>query len=805
MQEKEFEEKLPARITGLVFWGLVFIGLLIAVFILADMEDDLKKRNTINARLISYEIEGLLEQYSQAPVIEPAENSIRYKVKELMPLYKFDSISLQEGESKLLIGEPLESDVSFHYTLHYYPEGLSKLQNVDVQIYFPSTELIINELRKQVLLSIGLGVFVFGLFLQRVLHKLISSPFYKMVTTAEKFSLGNNSVRFDDERQDEFGYLGGFINNIIDTILTNNNELVEALKRASISEQELSVQKEHAEVTLHAITDSVITVDNKEEILYVNPAAENLLSVSATDVIGELFNEAFKFIDENTSENIDGYLQQCFASKQTIYFPEHSALFKGDEEHISIEASVAPMRALDGELIGAVIVLQDVSHTRRLTRQLSYQASHDLLTGLYNRRKFEEHLLDLVGSVFDEHQHSLLYLDLDNFKIVNDTCGHVAGDELLKQLPALFNNVLRSGDIVARLGGDEFGIILENCNLEKASTIANKIKRNIKDYRFSWDERTFEIGASIGVVGIDVDNTDMAKILSNADLACYAAKDSGRNRVHVFEQSDDLVNERFGQMHWTAKISNALEKNLFCLYQQPIVKTSGGVCKHHEILIRMYDEKGGVIPPGAFLPAAERYGLIRDIDRWVISEVFKYMGADNTTDPIEGTDRIFTVNLSGDSINDDTLLDFILTQKKKNNISLANICFEVTETVAISNLTSATSFINELKKHGCKFALDDFGSGLSSFTYLKTLPVDYLKIDGSFVRDVARDVIDRAMVESIQQVGHAMHLETIAEHVEDEATLSVLKEIGVDYVQGFYTGRPFLMSERSPGLLKKFS
>ncbi len=282
----------------------------------------------------------------------------------------------------------------------------------------------------------------------------------------------------------------------------------------------------------------------------------------------------------------------------------------------------------------------------------------------------------------------------------------------------------------------------------------------------------------------------MSQILSSADVACYAAKDLGRNRVHVYEQSDKSENVHFGQVHWTARISKAFEDHRFQLYQQPIVSVIDQNRDHVEILLRMIDENGNVIPPGAFMSATERYGLMSDIDRWVIHEVFKYMGRDNSAGPVKGSNRIFAINLSDDSINDATLLDYILQEKNKYAISLSNVCFEITETVATSNLSKVTELINELKGHGCQFALDDFGSGLSSFAYLKTLPVNYIKIDSSFVKDISRDKIDRAMVESIIQVGKVMKLMTIAEHVEDELTLAVLREIGVDFVQGYYLGLP---------------
>jgi len=788
---QKFEVKLPARITGLVFWGLVFIGLFLAVIVLQQAESDLKTENLEETLIISYEIEEIIEQFSDPPVLQRASGRIRSKVSEHMEEFGFHAIRLYEQGQTLSMGEIDESDDMYDFTLHYYPTGSSEVHTVKLEIYCTNSKQVISDIRKNFLLSIGIGVFVFGLLLQRILQKMLSTPFQKMVTTANQFSKGNEEVRFDEERADEFGYLGKFINNAIDTILSNKNELVLALQRAAASEIALGLEKERAEVTLHSITDSVITVDINERVVYINPAGEKLLGYSFKQASGEKFQDIFNVVEESTGEPVGDILHECFLSGTTVNLPEHSSLISRDDSVISIEASISPMKVETGDLMGAVIVIQDVSHTRRLTRQLSYQASHDLLTGLYNRRKFEEYLEEILINVREEgRHHALFYLDLDNFKIVNDTCGHVAGDELLKQLPTLFNEVFRSGDIVARLGGDEFGIILEDCGIQKAANIADKVRQKIKDYRFIWDDRTFEIGVSIGVIGINADNAEMSQVLSSADVACYAAKESGRNRVHIYEPSDKIVRERYGQMHWTARISKALADGRFQLYQQPIIGIANKERKHLEILLRMIDEGGKIIPPGAFMPAAERYGLMPDIDRWVIHEVFSFIAKNGPVDPVEGSECVFAVNLSGDSVNDSDLLEYILEQKRRQNISLSNICFEITETVAISNLSKASAFINELKEHGCQFALDDFGSGLSSFAYLKNLPVNYLKIDGSFVRDISRDMIDRTMVESIQQIGNVMQLTTIAEHVEDESTLNVLEDIGVDYAQGFHFGRP---------------
>ena len=790
-EQEKFEVRLPARITGLVFWGLVFVGLLLAVIVLRQAESGIIQDNKKDAALIAYEIEEIIEQLDEIESLNSAAGRIRSVINRRLNETSFHALRLYDGEYTLAIGVITDKDDVYKKEMSFYPKQSDELKTIRMELYCKGSREAVASLRKNFLLSIGVGVFIFGMLLQRILQKMLSEPFQKMVSTAEQFSRGNEDVRFDETRPDEFGYLGKFINDAIESILAHKNELLSALKRASDSEAELSHEKERAEVTLYAITDSVITVDVNESILYINPAAEKLLMTKKDAVTGRQFKEVFKIINENTGKDIEDLLVACFHTGGIIKLPEHSSLLTLHDEPVSIEASIAPMKSSEGELMGAVIVIQDVSHTRRLTRQLSYQASHDMLTGLYNRRKFEEYLEEILLNVREEDKnHAMLYLDLDNFKIVNDTCGHVAGDELLKQLPPLFHEVMRSGDIIARLGGDEFGVILQNCGLKQAVTIADKIRQKIQNFRFNWNDRTFDIGVSIGVIGINADNAEMSQVLSSADVACYAAKDSGRNRVHVYEPSDAAVSERYGQMHWTARISRALTEKRFHIYQQPIVGVADDSRNHVEILLRMIEDNGDIIPPGAFIPAAERYGLMPQIDRWVIEEVFKYMAVNDPADPVMGTDRVFAINLSGDSINKGTLQDFILKLKDKYRISLENVCFEITETVAISNLTKASQFIKELKKHGCQFALDDFGSGLSSFAYLKNLPVNYLKIDGAFIRDICSDEIDRTMVESIQHIGHVMGLMTVAEHVEDSNTYRVLCDIGVDYVQGYLLGRP---------------
>ncbi|PWB57238.1 MAG: GGDEF domain-containing protein [Nitrosomonadales bacterium] len=429
------------------------------------------------------------------------------------------------------------------------------------------------------------------------------------------------------------------------------------------------------------------------------------------------------------------------------------------------------------------------------TERLSYQASHDALTGLVNRREFERRLERALLSAREEGRvHALCYLDLDQFKIVNDTCGHVAGDELLRQLTVLLQSKVRDADTLARLGGDEFGVLLDNCPLEQAEIVADLLRQTVRDFHFAWQEKPFVIGVSIGLVPIDQDAGSLDAVLSCADAACYAAKDLGRNRVHLYRAEDGDLVQRQGEMHWVARITRAIEENRFRLYYQTImpIQEQAHEGKHFEILLRLIDDNGLLVPPMAFIPAAERYNLMPSIDRWVVSTAFGLYWKifPECREVQEGKGHTCTVNLSGPSLCDEHFLGFIKRQFALYKVPYKHLCFEITETAAITNLAKAMDFISELRSHGCRFSLDDFGSGLSSFTYLKNMQVDYLKIDGSFVRDMVDDPMDAAMVSSINQIGHVMGLKTIAEFVENEAVLAKLRELGVDFVQGYGVEHP---------------
>ena len=428
---------------------------------------------------------------------------------------------------------------------------------------------------------------------------------------------------------------------------------------------------------------------------------------------------------------------------------------------------------------------------KRAEDTIRHMAYHDSLTGLINRAEFERRLKRVLFGLKDnDYHHALLYIDLDQFKIINDTCGHVAGDELLKQLTIVLHKPIRESDTLARLGGDEFGILLENCPISHAEVIADDLIKAVKDFHFAWQNQTFQIGASIGLVMLTESEQGMTEVLSAADMACYAAKDAGRNRYHLYSEDDSSLIRRHGEMKWVSRIHDALKNNSFTLYQQMMPPVDGGLglATNFEFLIRL-KEKDGVIAPGAFIPAAERYNLMPAIDRWVISTAFKNIVEISETNPSLSGATYF-LNLSGTSLSDEAFFDFLREQFDEHALNAEQICFEVTETAAITNLSSTVDFIKQLKRLGCKFALDDFGAGLSSFSYLKSLPVDYLKIDGGFVRDMLDDPMDAAIVAAVNNIGHVAGLITVAEFVENTEIMQELKKIGVNYAQGYALAKP---------------
>ncbi len=556
-----------------------------------------------------------------------------------------------------------------------------------------------------------------------------------------------------------------------------------------IYEEALFREKESAQITLQSIGDGVVTTDADCNVEYLNPVAEELTGWRVDDATGRPIDEIFRGFHEETCEPLENPLAVSIRRNRSIKTVRPTLLIRRDGNEIYIESTASPIRNDRGDVSGGVLVFHDVSEARELNRRLSYHASHDILTGLVNRREFENRLERALKSAkAQEASYTLCYLDLDQFKIVNDSCGHSAGDSLLSQLGALLKAKIRWRDTLARLGGDEFGLLLESCSLEEAMRTADGLREAIREHKFTWDDRTFSLGVSIGVVPITQESEDVANLLSAADSACQAAKEAGRNRIYSYQDNDIDMLRRRREMQWAARINNALEENRFELFRQTIlplqVKEEGA---HYELLLRMRDENGKLVSPDLFISAAERYGITPNIDRWVVRQAFRWLVSE--ADERERL-SLCSINLSGQSLTDDNFLPYVVQQLQESGLDATKICFEITETAAIASYAQASRFINALRELGCKFALDDFGTGLSSFGYLKHFPVDFLKIDGSFVKEILHDAIDREMVRSINEIGHLTGKQTIAEFAENQEIITMLRGIGVDYAQGYGVDEP---------------
>ncbi|HUX91061.1 MAG TPA: EAL domain-containing protein [Gallionellaceae bacterium] len=632
------------------------------------------------------------------------------------------------------------------------------------------------------LLAITLGGLIAWLAVRMVTYRL-----NMLSNAADSITAGDLDIVLPSfEGRDEVARLARDFSQMALALKQNSSE-------RDLAEAALYTEKERALVTLQSIGDAVITTDIEGRVEFLNPVAETLTGWSNGEAMGQDLPQVFNIISEKTRLPLENPVDKALFYNGIVGMANHTILIRRDLHEVHIEDSAAPIRDRAGHILGVVLVFHDVGEKRKLSNQLSFQATHDALTGLINRSEFEHQLEELLDGASSQHtEHALLYLDLDQFKVVNDTCGHSAGDELLRQLTARIQCRVRESDTFARLGGDEFGILLENCPLDQAIHLANVLLNEVGAFHFSWLDKSFSVGVSIGLVAINDSSGNSARVLSAADTACYAAKDKGRNRVQVYSPDDLEMAQRHGEMHWVARIVKAFEDERFHLHYQPIVPLqikTAGQAQHFEILLRMEDEDHELIPPGAFIPAAERYNMMVEIDRWVVKNVFSWLLANAEREVI------CAINLSGQSVNDERFLAFLIDQIKVRGVTPHKLCFEITETAAISNLTKASNFIKTVKSLGCSFSLDDFGSGMSSFSYLKNLPVDYLKIDGSFVRDMLNDPIDCAMVESINHIGHVMGIKTIAEFVENQAIKEKLLAIGVDYAQGYSIAKPMPLQE----------
>ncbi|MET0066707.1 MAG: EAL domain-containing protein [Candidatus Thiodiazotropha sp.] len=572
--------------------------------------------------------------------------------------------------------------------------------------------------------------------------------------------------------------------------LVQFNELGDEPSQAKLRSK-ITLSEQRTRAMLASIEDAVILLDRDGMVEFLNLAAESLTGFQSRWAVGRPLTAIYAVYDEAGSLDHPFDLEQVLSDMGRQLVLQHR-----EGLSIPIQQTVTRLRDKSGNHEGTVLVFKDTSQSRKMAAQLSWQSSHDPVTRLFNRAEFDRHLSQLLDQVGDNGEcHCLLYLDVDRFIVVNDNCGHAAGDELLRQLAGLMKRSIRSSDMLARLGGDEFGILLSQCTQESAQRIAESIRCSVQGFSFSWGEKSFPQTVSIGMVPINDRNASVQQVLSFADMACITAKEEGRNKIHVYHPLESSAAKRHGEAQWVTRIRHALDTDLFTLHVQPItpLHPGDGGGEHVEVLIRLSDQEGGLIAPGVFIPAAERFGLMPAVDRWVVDRVMCFI-ADHRQECRDSRRRFF-VNLSGLSVCDEEFLQWLLERIQSQRIPRGMLCFELTETAAISNLTSAEHFMRSLQRIGCEFALDDFGSGLSSFAYLKHLPVEYLKIDGAFVKDMLENDIDESMVDAINHIGHVMGLATIAEFVESAQIRDRLMALGVDLAQGYAICRPFPINQ----------
>lgn len=577
--------------------------------------------------------------------------------------------------------------------------------------------------------------------------------------------------------------------------INSNDEigrLAASFNMMTLQLKKTTVSKAYVDNVISSMTDALIVISPDNSIQTVNEAATALLGASRDELIGQPVNILFPSFDEMPFKGkwMENLIELGEYRNYETTFKTQGGL------HIPILLCCSVVKTAEMKVKYIVCTARDITDLKRAEETMFYQANYDMLTGLANRYYMEKQLEQAaLGIKCSDHRHTFLYLDLDQFKIVNDMCGHHAGDQLLKHLSLMMKQKMRPEDLIARLGGDEFGLLLRNTNISDGLNISDKLCKEIQSFRFAWQDKLFNIGVSIGVVELNQQNTDVEWLLSAADRACYVSKEKGGNRVQLFHCDDRELSERHGEMRWISSITKAFQENRFYLNYQPIIPVGSNKNRDwYEVLIRMIDEKGNTVLPGAFLPAAQRYNMMPAIDRWVIHHFFstyKY----NAGMSLGGSSPLFNINISGASLNNGTFLGFVCEELNKYGVPPEVLCFEITETSVVSNFADANQFIQKLRSLGCSFALDDFGSGLSSFGYLKYLPVDFLKIDGSFIKNIASNQVDYAMVSSINEVAHLMGMQTVAEYVENKEIFECLKTIGVDFAQGYWVGKPGTLNQ----------
>jgi len=780
---------LPMKIMGIVFWGMILVGISVALVLLHGQERNIVFREQARADHFAYALQQYLIHQPRPPAAQ-----LQIVARQLRRETGIAGARIHIATESVQTGDTGTGLTMLPRLIRYAAgHGASRTENAFATIYEPAITGAVAAARRRILIFMGVIILAFGLVLQSVLRRFLSQPFERMVAAARAFVSGETSTRFDEMRDDEFGFLAGFINRALDFSASQQQALREALADVQQSESALFAEKERAEVTLHSIGDAVITTDGHAVVEYMNPVAESLTGLNLSDATGQPLGELLRLIDEETRKPIEGPVERCLREGAVVGLIDHVIMLCPDGRELDVAPSAAPIHNRNGDRVGAIMVFHDVGHVRRMARQLSYQATHDALTGLFNRREFEKQLQLALDEVkVEERGHALCFLDMDQFKVVNDTCGHAAGDELLRRVSTTLREGTRDSDVIARLGGDEFGILLRHCDLDLAMRIAEDLLHSAHDLRFTWQDHSFDVGVSIGVVPVSADASTIAEIMSAADVACYAAKDAGRNRVHAYRSGDNALRQRHSEMRWVSRLQRAMEQNRFRLFCQPVVAVAqeSGPVEYYEVLLRLEDDSGGLIPPVVFVPAAERYNLMPQIDRWVVHATLNALRSGNC-----GDDWKFAVNISGQSLCDDRFFNFVTNEFQSSGVAPGCVCFEISEAAVMSNPEQIMHMITALHDLGCSFVLDNFGSTLNSFAFLKGLKLDYLKLNRSLVKDIAHDAFGRSMVEATNHIVHAAGIRTIAEFVENHNVVAALQRIGIDYIQGSEIANPRPLEE----------
>jgi diguanylate cyclase (GGDEF)-like protein/PAS domain S-box-containing protein len=760
-------------IVGVVLFSTLLTLLTTSIQLYFDYHQSIEE---INKNLHQIEVSSLPTIVNSVWVID--NDQIKTQLESLVKLQSIEYL-------EILVGDNIRWKAGIHkntgvlersFLLEYKHQD--KMQNIGTLRVLADLDEIYTKLFDKMLVILStnaLKTFLVAGFIIFLFHNLVARHLYHLLESFQKFRpqtintpLTFNRHKKPDSPPDE-----------LDLIASAFNQLQETTRD---SYQRLTTEKEKSHVTLNSIGDGVIVSDQSRLIEFINPVAEALTGWTNTEAVGQSVSTVFKVLHETTREVVPDPVETALTSGTVHRLSNHSVLINRLGYETAIEDSAAPIVGADGNILGAILVFHDVTSSRKHTQELNWQASHDPLTRLPNRREFE-HRLQLAIQIHENETvfHNILFMDLDQFKVVNDTCGHAAGDNLLRQLTSSLESQIRKSDLLARLGGDEFGVLLPDCSIEEGLKIAEQLRQTVDSFRFSWRQKSFRIGVSIGFVSIRGEDT-VKNYIHHADMACYEAKARGRNRIHVYQAEEGAV--RDAELGWVNRITDAIDKNLFELHVQPIVCVESLKVHHYEILLRLSSSTNKLIYPHEFIPPAERYGIMSNIDQWVINQTFNWLKDQKAHAPK------VAINLSGASLGDTELPRIVANHLEDGLVQGHQICFEITETAAITNLSQALSLISSLKELGCSFALDDFGSGLSSLAYLKTFPVDYLKIDGSFVRGMVDDPIDLAMVQAIHQIGKVMNIETIAEYVENDALVTACQDIGINYLQGYGVGKP---------------